>query len=155
MVWESLKCALFNSWTACFRNLEPHNCQTQGHSSSQINKDTEILCGRPLMTWPPMIININKGMLEMRHCFKAKPPSPLVCTQNCFERDETFKTSLFPPMFLIETSQSSIKQDEIYILKILSWNFQPDKKLWVVIAWHIFETPNIYRCQPCLSHAVL
>ena len=78
MVWTSLKNALFNSRTASVRNFEPQNCQRQVYWGSQINRDMEILCGRPLMTWPPMMININMGVAEMRHCFIAKLPYPLV-----------------------------------------------------------------------------
>ena len=46
----------------------PHNCQTQCYSRCQINNDTEILCGRPLKTWPPMMIDINMEVLAMPYC---------------------------------------------------------------------------------------
>ena len=84
MVWTSLKNDSFDSWTASVRNLGPHNCQTQGYSGSQINWDTEISCGRLLMTWLPMMININFGSVVsgMCHCFKANLPYPLVLMQS-------------------------------------------------------------------------
>ena len=101
---KAWKNVLFNSRTASVRYFGPQNCQTQVYSKSQINRDTEILCGCPLMTWPPMMININTGVLGMmRHCFKVKLPYPLVCLQNFFESDKIFKTLPFPPNFLIET----------------------------------------------------
>ena len=110
IVWMSFwNYALFNrltagtrnlGLTAGTRNLGPNYCQTQCYSGCQINKATNILFGRPLMAWPPMMININMKVLAMRHYFKLKQPYPLVCIQNFVERDEIFKTLQFPPKFL-------------------------------------------------------
>ena len=86
-VWSSLKNDFLNSPTARLRNLGPHNCQTQGYSGSQINSDMEILCGRLLMTWPPMMI----GVSVMCHCFEANLPYPLVLIRSFF------KLLPFPP----------------------------------------------------------
>ena len=69
------------------------------------------------------MININMGVLEMRHCFKTKQlPNPLVRIQDFFERDEICDNIAISPKFLdwgkISRIVSSRKQAEIYILKI-------------------------------------
>ena len=60
--------------------LGPHNCQIQGYSESQISRETERPCGRLLMIWRPVIINMNMGVLGMHHCVKTKLSYPLPST---------------------------------------------------------------------------
>ena len=122
MVWTSLENSLFNSRTASIRNLGPHNCQTQGYSGSQINKDKEILCGCLLITWPPMMININMGWSGMCHCYNAKLPYPPICIRNFFERNGILKILLFPPNFFDynKISRSVLQLAGIYPLQV--WN---------------------------------
>ena len=50
-----------NSYAASIKTtqqaLGPRNCQIQGYNGCQINRSTEMPYRRPLMTWPPMMIN--------------------------------------------------------------------------------------------------
>ena len=93
---DQLEKGFFNSQTASVRNFRPQNCQTQVYSGSQINRDTEILCGRPLMTCPSMVINISMGVSGMCHCFKAKLPYTLD-VYRIFLKEMKFEALLFPP----------------------------------------------------------
>ena len=64
--------------------LGPRNCQIQGYSESQISRETERSCGRLLMIWRPVIINMNMGVLGMHHCVKTKLSYPLPSTHTEF-----------------------------------------------------------------------
>ena len=131
-----------NSPTARLRNLGPHNCRKQGYSGSQMNWDTEILCGRVLMTWLPMMININKGVSGMCHCLKTNLPYPLILMLSFFIRDEIFKMLPLPPKFFgrYRNPQCGMKQvriDSLKIeIKILSGPKVMNGQTGVAFCWH-------------------
>ena len=154
MVETSLKNVFFSTVNSKrFKHFGPQNWQTQVYSESQINRDTEILCGHPLMTWPPMMININMGVFGMCYCFKAKLPYPLVCIRNFFETDKIFKKHCqFLPNFVDrdKISKSNMKWAGISVLQILNWNSKLIKSSQRVVAF--FETHTHTHIFPLNQH---
>ena len=103
------------------RNLRPHSCQTQGYSGSEISRDTEISSGCLLMTWQPMMTNVNMGVLGTYHCFKAQLSNPLVRIQNFSKEMKLLKHCHSSQIFdWDKSSQSSIRKLEFIFRKFQS-----------------------------------